>query len=179
MVVGVITLTIIAIATIVIYNKFIKYKNLIEEQMSQIDIQLKRRFDLIPNLIEVVKNYNAYEEKTLKEIIALRNSFESDNNHEQTMTTDNTLEQYLTKIYAVSEGYPELKSNKNYLMLQKNLTDTENRISISRAFYNEVVLKYNTLVKTFPCNLLAKIFKFKEIEYYKVEENKKEMPLNS
>jgi LemA protein len=165
----------ILIYIIVIYNSMVRYRNYVKESWSQIDTLLKRRYDLIPNLIETVKGYMKYEEKVLKEIVEARSGLISGNKSEA-MDANNMITQSLKSLFAVSEAYPDLKANKNFLMLQEELAGTENKIAYARKHYNEVVREYNIKIQTFPGNIFAGIFGFKAEVYFEVKDEEKEVP---
>ena len=151
------------------YNKLVNFKNKVKDQWAQIDVQLKRRVDLIPNLVETVKGYAKHEKETFEEVINARNSFNSANTKEAEINADNQITGALNKLFALSEAYPELKANENFIALQADLKDTEDKISFARQFYNDVVLSYNNLVEMFPSNVIAGMFNFKAEEYFKVD----------
>ena len=165
----------IIIYIIIIYNSMIRYRNYVRESWSQIDTLLKRRYDLIPNLIETVKGYMKYEEKVLTEIVEARSGLISGNKSEA-MDANNMINQSLKSLFAVSEAYPDLKANKNFLMLQEELAGTENKIAYARKHYNEVVREYNIKIQTFPGNIFAGIFGFKAEVYFEVKDEEKEVP---
>lgn len=157
------------------YNSLVRLRNYVNESWSQIDAQLKRRYDLIPNLIETVKGYMNYEEKVLTEIVQARSMLLS-GNKEEAIDANNMISQSLKSLFAVSEAYPDLKANKNFLLLQEELSGTENKIAYARKHYNEVVRQYNTKVEMFPSNIIAGIFGFQKNVYFKVKEEEKEVP---
>lgn len=170
-----IIIAVILIYIIIIYNSMVRYRNYVKESWSQIDTLLKRRYDLIPNLIETVKGYMKYEEKVLTEIVEARSGLISGNKSEA-MDANNMITQSLKSLFAVSEAYPDLKANKNFLMLQEELTGTENKIAYARKHYNEVVREYNIKIQTFPGNIFAGIFGFKAEVYFEVKDEEKEVP---
>lgn len=170
-----IIIAVIIIYIIIIYNSMVRYRNYVKESWSQIDTLLKRRYDLIPNLIETVKGYMKYEEKVLTEIVEARSGLISGNKTEA-MDANNMINQSLKSLFAVSEAYPDLKANKNFLMLQEELAGTENKIAYARKHYNEVVREYNIKIQTFPGNIFAGIFGFKAEVYFEVKDEEKEVP---
>lgn len=170
-----IIIALIIIYIIIIYNSMVRYRNYVKESWSQIDTLLKRRYDLIPNLIETVKGYMKYEEKALTEIVEARSGLISGNKTEA-MDANNMINQSLKSLFAVSEAYPDLKANKNFLMLQEELAGTENKIAYARKHYNEVVREYNIKIQTFPGNIFAGIFGFKAEVYFEVKDEEKEVP---
>ena len=167
---------ILLIYIVATYNKLVNNKNKVENQFSQVDIQLKRRTDLIPNLVETVKGYAKHEQNTLTDVIEARNKVVSANSINEKVDANNKLTQALNKLLMLSEAYPELKANESFLSLQKDLTDTEDKITYARQFYNDSAMKYNNIIEMFPSNIVASIFKFKKFEYFKIDENEKEVP---
>ena len=169
------TLLIIIIAVIIIiiiaaiihmYNNLVGLRNRVKNSYAQIDVQLKRRNDLIPNLVETVKGYAAHEKDVLEEVTKARTGVMNASTIEETSAADNQLTGALKTLFAVAENYPDLKANSNFQQLQSDLTDTEDKISYARQFYNDVVLKYNNACQKFPSNILARMFGFDEEEYY-------------
>lgn len=155
------------------YNNLIVLRERIKEALSQIDVQLKRRTDLIPNLIETVKGYAKHEREVFEKVTEARSSMLKANTPHQKAEADNMMEKALKSIFAVAEAYPDLKASENFLNLQEELTDTENKISYSRQFYNSNVLAYNSAIKTFPAMIFANQFGFKEAEFFETEEESK------
>ena len=158
-----------------VYNKLVNSRNKVKDQWAQIDVQLKRRADLIPNLVETVKGYAKHEKNTLAEVIEARNKFVSAGSINEEIEANNQLTGALNKLFALSESYPELKANQNFISLQNDLKDTEDKISYARQFYNDTVLTYNNLVQMFPSNIIANMFKFEVYEFFKIEEKEKEV----
>ncbi len=171
-IIGIIVLLIIYV--IGTYNSLIKLKNKVEDQSSQVDIGLKKRFDLIPNLVETVKGYAKHEKETLEEVINARNSFTTASNMSEELEANDKLSASLTKLFALSEAYPDLKANTNFNSLQNSLNEIEEDIAYKRSFYNETVRIYNNKVMTIPSNIIAKMFKFEEKEYFQINEKEKE-----
>lgn len=172
---GLIVLIVIAVIVVLLilyvigtYNKLVNGRNKVKDQWSQIDVQLKRRVDLIPNLVETVKGYAKHEKDTLDAVIKARNSFTSANTKEAEMEADNQITGALTKLFALSESYPELKANENFISLQADLKDTEDKISYARQFYNDVVMTYNNSIEMFPSNIIAGMFGFKSEQFFQV-----------
>ena len=159
-----------------VYNKLVNGRNKVKDQFSQIDVQLKRRVDLIPNLVETVKGYAKHENNTLKEVIEARNKLNSATGINEEIDANNQLTGALNRLFALSEAYPDLKANENFISLQNDLKDTEDKISYARQFYNDTVLSYNNLVEMFPSNIVANMFKFTKYEFFKIDENEKESP---
>ena len=164
---------VIAIVIIVIYNNLVTLRQRVQNAWSQIDVQLQRRFDLIPNLVETVKGYMKHEEGTLTKIADLRSSWAKATTVEEKADLGTQLSDTLKTIMAVAENYPDLKANQSFNSMQAELSETEDKIAYSRQFYNDTVQMYNTLVMTFPTNLFAKIFGFKEEKFFEIE-NKSE-----
>ena len=153
------------------YNRFVLLNNRVKEAWSDIEVLLKRRHDLIPNLVEVVKGYATHEKETLEAVIKARNmAIETSKSAvEQQAKTENMLTGVLKSLFAVSEKYPELKANTNFLELQKEIADTENKIQASRRFYNTNVLALNTKIEMFPSNIIANYFKFEKEKFFELE----------
>ena len=158
------------IYSITTYNKLIKMKENVDNAWSQIDVQLKKRYDLIPNLVETVKGYATHEKETLSRVTEARASVGSARNTQEAVEANNQLSSALARLLIVSEKYPELKANTNFTSLQRELSEIEDRIAFTRQSYNDTVLLYNRKAKSFPANLVAKLFKFEEGVYYKAEE---------
>ncbi|MFZ2483761.1 MAG: LemA family protein [Streptococcus parauberis] len=158
------------------YNSLVKARMHTKEAWSQIDVQLKRRNDLIPNLIETVKGYANYEEKTFEKITNLRAKVNQASTPAETMEASNELTKQVTQLIAVAENYPDLKANQNFLKLQDELTNTENKISYSRQLFNSTTANYNTKLETFPSSFVGKMFGFKPSKFLQVPEAEKEVP---
>lgn len=157
-----------------VYNGLVSLKMRVENAWSQIDTQLKRRFDLIPNLVETVKGYAAHEQGTLEKVIAARNTYASATSVEDKAKANNELTSTLKNIFALGEAYPELKANENFLALQTELTGTEDKVAYSRQFYNDTVQMYNTAIMKFPAVLVAGMLGFKEKPFFTIAEAEKE-----
>jgi LemA protein len=164
----------IAILFIYYYNKFIKLKNQADESWSGIDVQLKKRYDLIPNLVETVKGYAAHEKDTLEKVIQARNMAVNATNVEEKAKAENFLTSTLKSLFAVSESYPELKANENFMNLQNTLNEIEDAIQMARRYYNAVVRDYNIACEAFPSVIIANIFHFTKREFFEIEEAEKE-----
>ena len=160
---------IIAIVLIVIYNQLVTLRQRVQNAWSQIDVQLQRRFDLIPNLVETVKGYMSHEQETLTKVTDLRSSWADAKTVEQKAELEGQLTDTLKTIMAVAENYPNLKADQSFNNLQTELSDTENKISYSRQFYNDTVTMYNTKLETFPSNLVASMFGFKASTLFNVD----------
>lgn len=159
-----------------IYNKLVNARNKVENQFSQVDIQLKRRADLIPNLVETVKGYAKHEKEAFTDVIEARNKALSAGSVNEKIEANNELTGALNKLFALAEAYPELKANENFLSLQADLKDTEDKITYARQFYNDSAMSFNNLVLMFPSNIIANMFGFKKFEYFKIDEKEKEAP---
>ncbi|HSL57840.1 MAG TPA: LemA family protein [Acidimicrobiales bacterium] len=161
---------VLVIFVIMTYNKLVSLRNRIENAWAQIDVQLKRRYDLIPNLVETVKGYASHESETLEKVIQARNmAVSAEGVHDQAQA-ENMLTGALKSLFAVSEAYPDLKANQSFLQLQEELTGTEGRIAYARQFYNDTVYKYNTQIQSFPAVILANMFRFTEREYFEADD---------
>ena len=159
-----------------VYNSLVNARNKVKDQFSQIDVQLKRRSDMIPNLVETVKGYAKHEEKTLKEVIEARNKMTTANGINEELEASNAVTGALNKLFALSEAYPDLKANQNFIDLQNSLKETEDKISYSRQFYNDSVLKYKDKLEMFPSNIIANLFGFKAEKFFEASENDRENP---
>ena len=166
-IVGVIAVIILAI--VAIYNGLVKAKIKVDNAWSQIDVQLQRRFDLIPNFVETVKGYMNHESETFEKIAQLRTAWANSSTVSEKAELDNQLSTSLKTIMAVSENYPDLKANQNFTDLSEELRNTENKISFSRQFYNDSVTTYNTKLQVFPSNIIAGMFNFTARDLFKVE----------
>ena len=162
-------IAVLMIFVISIYNSLVRLRQKVKNSWSQIDVQLQRRFDLIPNLVETVTGYMSHENNVLTKVAELRTSWANAGTIAEKANLDNQLSGALKTIMAVSESYPELKANQNFSELQQELQNTENKISFSRQFYNDSVTMYNTKLEVFPSNLIASMFGFKAEEFFKVE----------
>lgn len=163
----------LAVYLIATYNGFVVLKTRIQEALSGIDVQLKRRADLIPNLVETVKGYAKHEKGVFAEVTKARSALMTARTPVEKAEANNMLTGALKSLFAVAEAYPDLKASDNFKDLQRQLEDTEDKIAYSRQFYNSNVLDYNTRVKTFPSNLLANMFAFKEEEFFEAEEGER------
>jgi LemA protein len=156
------------------YNVLIQLRNRIKDQWSQIDIQLKRRFDLVPNLVEVVKGYAKHEKETLEGVVNARNAYQAATTPEEQMKADGELTKTLSKLFALAEAYPDLKANENYMELQTELSSIEEKIAAARQFYSDSVLNYNNKVQMFPSNIVASIFGFREEKFFEANAEERE-----
>ena len=165
----------VALYLVYAYNSLVKVRNRIENGWAQIEVQLKRRYDLIPNLVETVKGYAAHERETLENVITARNaamqaSAGGSASAGTTARAESGLGATLKSLFALGEAYPDLKANQNFLNLQEELSSTEGKIAYARQYYNDEVRSYNTRIQSFPTNLLAKRFKFVTREYFQADE---------
>ncbi|MEG0799016.1 MAG: LemA family protein [Bacilli bacterium] len=158
------------------YNSLVSLRNKVKDQWSQIDVQLKRRFDLIPNLIETVKGYAKHEKETLENVIEARNKFSNASTSKEEMEASGELSGALSRLMAVAESYPDLKANAGFISLQETLSDTEDKIAFARQFYNDNVLSLNNKIEMFPSNVIASMFKFTKEPFFEVKETEKEAP---
>ena len=159
------------------YNGLIRRRNQIENAWSQVDVQLKRRIDLIPNLVEAVKGYAAHEKETLDAVVQARNAaIAAPATPHGQAEADTQITGALRQLFALSEAYPDLKANQNFLALQEELTATEGRVAYSRQFYNDSVLEYNNKLQAFPTMFFAKALKFERREYFETDEAARQVP---
>jgi LemA protein len=158
------------------YNLLVSLRNQIQNAWKQIDVQLKRRHDLIPNLVETVKGYMKYEQQTLEKVMEARSRAVASTGMKETAAAENALTQSLGRIFALMENYPELKANENVLRLQEELTTTENQIAFARQYYNDLVMRFNLRQEVFPASLIAGFFNFKPSEFFAVPEAEKAAP---
>ena len=170
-------LVVLGIIAVVLYNGLIRRRNQVENAWGQIDVQLKRRIDLIPNLVETVKAYAAHERETLDAVIRARNAaIAAPSSPHAQAEADNMLTGALKQVFALSEAYPDLKANTNFLALQEELTATEGRVAYARQFYNDSVLAYNNSVDQFPTVIFARILKFERREYFEADAGSRDAP---
>ena len=184
MVIGIIIVAILVVAIVLMYNGLVKARTYTQESWSQINVQLKRRNDLIPNLVNTVKGYATHEKETLSKVVELRNQLvdqtkvaePSTAQRQAAMQTSNQLSDTLKSIFALSENYPDLKANQEFNKLMEELTNTENKIAYSRQLYNSSVASYNIKLQSFPSNLVAGIGGFKAVDYLQVTEEETAAP---
>ena len=163
-------IAVVAIAYIVMYNGLVTLAQRVKESWADIDVQLKRRYDLIPNLVNTVKGSSNFESSTLEKVVEARAKAMGAGTTQEHAEAENMLSGALKSIFALAESYPDLKSNQNYLSLQSELSDTENKIQAARRFYNSNVMAYNTKIQTVPSNIIAKQFNFTEKEFFELTE---------
>ena len=169
MLIAIIILVVLIIGIIGIYNSLATSRNKVKNAFAQIDTQLQRRFDLIPNLVETVKGYATHEKELLENVTAARSGYMNATTTGEKMAADNQLTSTLKTLFAVAENYPDLKANENFSKLQDDLRGTEDKVAFSRQFYNDTVTMYNNKLVVFPNNIVGSIFGFKEEELYKIE----------
>ncbi len=174
MIILIAVLVIIVLYVIGTYNSLIQLRNRIENAWSQIDVQLKRRVDLVPNLVETVKGYAGHEKEVFQKVTEARAALMGAQAVKDSSDANNMLTGALKTLFAVAEAYPELKANQNFLMLQEELSGIESKIAYSRQFYNDTVLKYDNKREMFPSNIIAGMFGFKVREYFEVDETERE-----
>jgi len=173
--IGIIALVFLGLVVVVLgwvagaYNGLVRLRNQLENAWAQIDVQLKRRHDLIPNLVETVKGYATHERETLEKVIQARNMAVSAKSVGERAEAEGVLTGALKSLFAVAEAYPELKANSEFMRLQEELTSTENKVAFSRQFYNDSVMTYNTHIEVFPTNFIATMFNFGRREFFEVK----------
>ena len=176
-IIGIVLVILILVGLVIgMYNGLIKSRNRVKNAWSQINVQLKRRTDLIPNLVETVKGYAEHERGVFENVTKARSSLMNAQGVQETADANNQLTGALKSLFAVAENYPNLKANENFLDLQTQLEDTEDKIAYSRQFYNDTVLMYNNKIQMFPSNILARQFGFEEAEFFEIPESETEVP---
>jgi len=160
----------------VIFNRLVRQRNRVENAWAQVDVQLKRRYDLIPNLVETVKGYASHERQTFEDVVAARTSAQAATGVESQAQAEDVLGSMLRRLFALSEQYPELRASENFQGLQSQLAETENKIAVSRQIYNDTVLTYNNSIQTIPINVIASLAGFKERTYFEVEYDARSAP---
>jgi LemA protein len=165
---GVVALLVLFV--VALYNRLVAQRNRVDNAWSQVDVQLRRRYDLIPNLVETVKGYATHEQATFEKVVQARNGAMAATDVPQQAQAENVLTGALRQLFAVAEAYPDLKANQNFLALQEELTATEGRIAFARQFFNDTVLTFNNSVQQFPSLLIAGMFGFKAREFFEIEE---------
>ncbi len=164
-------IAVLALWVVTLYNALVRLRNLVQEAWRQIDVELQRRHDLIPNLVETVKGYAKHEKGTFEEVTRARNmAVAPGSSVAEQAQQENVLTQALGRLIAVAEAYPDLKANQNFQQLQQELTNTEDRIAAGRRFYNANVRELNTKIEVFPSNIVASLFSFKRAEYFEIED---------
>lgn len=158
------------IFAVTIYNRLVNLRNRCDNSWAQVDVQLRRRYDLIPNLVETVKGYAKHEREVFEKVTEARSKAINAGTVREQGQAENMLTGALKSLFAVVENYPELKANQNFLMLQEELAGTEGKIAYARQFYNDTIMKFNVKQQVFPSNIIANMFNFKENEYFEIEE---------
>ena len=172
-----IILGVIIVLVIGIHNALIQLRNRCENAWAQVDVQLRRRYDLIPNLVETVKGYAKHERELFQKVTEARASAINAGTVKEQGQAENMLSGTLKSLFAVAENYPELKANQNFMMLQEELAGTEGKIAYARQFYNDMSMKFNTKQQVFPANIIAGMFNFSEREYFEIEEAEAKEPV--
>ncbi len=165
-----IVFAVIVVFVVGIYNGLVNLRNRSENAWSQVDVQLRRRYDLIPNLVETVKGYAKHEKETFQTVTEARSKAINAGTVKEQGDAENMLSGALKSLFAVVESYPDLKANQNFLMMQEELAGTEGKIAYARQFYNDSIMKFNTKQQVFPSNIIANMFNFQEKEYFEIEE---------
>jgi len=160
----------VAILLVTLYNRLVRLRNRAENAWAQVDVQLRRRYDLIPNLVETVKGYASHERTTFEEVTKARTAAQQAQTVQEQAQAENLLTQAIGRLFAVAEQYPELRATENFQQLQTQLEDTEGKIAVSRQVYNDAVLTYDTALETVPTNIVGSMFSFQAREYFEVEE---------
>jgi LemA protein len=176
LIVLVVVILLLAIAVVVIYNRLVRLRNRSENSWAQVDVQLRRRYDLIPNLVEAVKGYASHERATFDEVTEARTRAQQTEGVEEQAKAENVLTAALGRLFAVAEAYPELRATENFQQLQAQLADVEQNIVISRQVYNDAVLSYDNALETVPTNIVAGMFNFRPREYFETEGVTREAP---
>ena len=160
----------VAILLVALYNRLVRLRNRAENAWAQVDVQLRRRYDLIPNLVETVKGYASHERTTFEEVTKARTAAQQAQTVQEQAKAENILTEAIGRLFAVAEQYPELRATENFQQLQGQLEETEGKIAVSRQVYNDAVLTYDTALETVPTNIVGNMFSFKAREYFEVEE---------
>jgi LemA protein len=179
MVWAIVTLAVVAVVAIVLvllYNRFVRLRNRVDNAWAQIEVQLKRRWDLIPNLVETVKGYAAHERETFENVTQARSAAQQAQTPAESAQAEGFLGQMLGRLFAVAEAYPELQADENFRQLQGELAETENRIAVSRQVYNDTVLTFNNAIQTVPAVFFAGLFGFSKREFFDVEDDAQREP---
>jgi LemA protein len=160
----------LALIVVALYNRLVRLRNRAENAWAQVDVQLRRRYDLIPNLVETVKGYASHERSTFEEVTRARTAAQQAQTVQEQAQAENLLTQAIGRLFAVAEAYPQLRATENFQQLQAQLEETESKIAVSRQVYNDAVLTYDTALETVPTNIVGNLLKFEEREYFEVEE---------
>jgi len=173
----IVAVVLVVLWLVLTYNRFVTLRNRVKEAWADIDVQLKRRYDLIPNLVETVKGYASHERELFEKVTQARTQAMGAQTIKERGDAENALSQTLKSLFAVSENYPQLKASENFLELQRELTDTEDKIQASRRFYNGNVRDFNTILQSFPQNVVAGVFNFKAAEFFEIQEAAQKEPV--
>jgi LemA protein len=165
-----------ALALVLLYNRLVRLRNRVDNAWSQVDVQLRRRYDLIPNLVETVRGYASHERATFEEVTAARTRAQAAQTVDEQAGAENMLTAAIGRLFAVAEAYPELRASENFQRLQQDLTETERTIAVARQVYNDTVLTYNNAIQTIPANIVAGAFGFRDKTFFEVEEPVREAP---
>ena len=176
LIVLVIVLIALGVGGVLIYNRLVRERNKVDNAWAQVDVQLKRRYDLIPNLVETVKGYAAHERETFEQVVQARTQAQEATTVEEQGEAENFLTGALRRLFALAEDYPELRASENFQQLQSELGDTENKIAVSRQIYNDTTLSYNNSVQTVPTNIVANLFGFDARPYFETEGDERSVP---
>jgi LemA protein len=166
----------IALAVVLLYNRLVRLRNRAENSWAQVDVQLRRRYDLVPNLVETVKGYASHERATFEEVTRARASAQAARTVEEQAEAENVLTAAIGRLFAVAEDYPELRASDNFRELQSQLEETEGRIAVARQIYNDAVLSYDNALETVPTNVIGSLFNFEPKAYFEIEEPAREAP---
>lgn len=169
-------IVVIALALVALYNRLVMLRNRVDNAWAQIDVQLRQRYDLVPNLVETVKGYAEHEKSTFEAVIQARNAAVNASGVEQQAQAENMLTGALRQLFALAEAYPQLRANENFMHLQQQLVSIEQKIAYARQFYNDSVMSFNTAIQSFPANLIAGMFNFNAREYFEIEPAMAEVP---
>jgi LemA protein len=172
----VVVVVLLGLALVLLYNRLVRLRNRTENAWSQVDVQLRRRYDLIPNLVETVKGYASHERETFEEVTEARTRAQQASGVAQQAEAENVLTAAIGRLFAVAEAYPELRASENFQRLQEDLTDTESRIAVARQVFNDAVLTYDNAIETVPASVVAGLFGFDPKPYFEVEEPVREAP---
>ena len=176
LVIVLIVVGVLVLAVIAIYNRLVRQRNRTDNAWSQVDVQLKRRYDLIPNLVETVKGYASHERETFEAVVQARAAAQEAGTVEEQAEAENFLTGALRRLFALAEDYPELRASENFQQLQQDLEETEDKISVARQIYNDTTLTYNNSVQTVPSNIVAGLFGFKTRAYFEIEDEARSAP---
>ena len=176
MIIIIVLIAVLLVAAIVIFNRLIRQRNRVENAWAQVDVQLKRRYNLIPNLVETVKGYASHEGQTFEDVVAARTAAQAATGIEGQAQAEGVLGSMLRRLFALSEQYPELRASENFQALQSQLAEAENKIAVSRQIYNDTVLTYNNSIQTIPINVIAVLARFDARTYFEVENDARSAP---